>query len=323
VTTTALRRKDQMNHLPRRSIIVAPATSQLEEIEVRPPGPGELLVQVIANGLCASELPTWLHGPANGTPTALGHEPVGRVVEVGGGVHTIAIDDTVTGRWAESFAELIVVPAEYAVVVPPGLSYEAGIGEPLGCVVEALRRSRLDTGDRVAVIGAGFMGLCLIQLLATSPIGELVAIDVRDDAKQASLAYGASTAGNPEDMDQMNDAFDVVFEVSGTQNGLDLATSLTRPGGTLDIVGYHQGTRTVDMQTWNWKALDVVNGHVRNQRQLTDSIRRGLDIAASGRIDYASLFTHRYPLSDLDQAYTDLRTKPDGFIKALILMNEP
>ncbi len=151
-----------MHHLPRRSVIVAPATSQLEEIEVRPPGPGELLVQVIANGLCASELPTWLHGPPDGTPTALGHEPVGRVVEV----------------------------------------------------------------------GAGFMGLCLIQLLATSPIGELVAIDVRDDAKQASLAYGASTAGNPEDMDQMNDAFDVVFEVSGTQGGLDLATSLTRPAGT-------------------------------------------------------------------------------------------
>ena len=311
-----------MNHVPRRSIVVAPATSQLEDIEVRPPGPGELLIQVIANGLCASELPTWLHGPPDDTPTALGHEPVGRVVEVGGGVHTIAIGDTVTGRWAESFAELIVVPAEYAVVVPPGLSYEAGIGEPLGCVVEAYRRARLDTGDRVAVIGAGFMGLCLIQLLATSPIGELVAIDVRDDARQASLAYGASTACDPEDMDQMNDALDIVFEVSGTQNGLDLATALTRPGGTLDIVGYHQGTRTVDMQAWNWKALDVVNGHVRNQRQLTDSIRRGLDIAASGRIDYASLFTHRYPLIDLDQAYTDLRTKPDGFIKALILMNE-
>jgi threonine dehydrogenase-like Zn-dependent dehydrogenase len=76
------------------------------------------------------------------------------------------------------------------------------------------------------------------------------------------------------------------------------------------------------MQAWNWKALDVVNGHVRDQQQLTDSIRRGLDIAASGRIDYASPFTHCYPLRDIDQAYADLRAKPNGFVKALIVMND-
>ena len=306
----------------RHSVLVAPETSKLEEIEVRDPRHGELLIEVIANGLCASELPAWSSGPATNAPTTLGHEPVGRVVEIGGDVDTIAIGDVVTGRWTASFAELIVVPAEYAVVVPPGLSYEAGIGEPLGCIVEALRRARLDTGDRVAVVGAGFMGLCLIQLLATNPIGELVAIDVRDDAKPAALRYGASTAANPDDLAGQTDAFDVVFEVSGTQGGLDLATALTRSGGTLDIVGYHQGARTVDMQTWNWKALDVVNGHVRDERRLADSIRRGLDVAAGGRIDYASLFTHRYPLSDIDRAYADLRSKPDGFVKALIMLSE-
>jgi L-iditol 2-dehydrogenase len=79
-----------------------------------------------------------LRGPAEGAPRTLGHEPVGRAVEVDGGVDTIAIGDVVTGPLTASFAELIVVPAEYAVVVPPGLRYEAGIGEPLGCVVEAL-----------------------------------------------------------------------------------------------------------------------------------------------------------------------------------------
>ena len=309
-----------MTYVARRSVVVAPATSQLEKIEVRAPGPGELLIEVVANGLCASELPAWSRGPTDRASLTLGHEPVGRVMEVGGGVEAIAIGDLVTGRLADSFAELIVVPAEDAVVVPPGLSFEAGIGEPLGCVVEALRRARLDTGDRVAVVGAGFMGLCLIQLLATSPIGELVAIDGREDAKRAALTYGVSAALDPDDVAQLTDAFDVVFEVSGTQGGLDLATALTRSGGTLDIVGYHQGARTVDMQAWNWKALDVVNGHVRDQRRLTDSIRRGLEVAASGRIDYASLFTHRYALSDLDRAYADLRAKPDGFVKALIVL---
>lgn len=304
----------------RRSVIVAPMTSHLEQTEVREPGPGELLIQVIANGLCASDLPTWLRGPSE--PSTLGHEPVGRVVEVGDGVDTFSVGDMVTGRLSNSFAELIVAPAEYAVAVPPGLPYEVGIGEPLGCIVEAMRRARLDAGDRLAVIGAGFMGLCLIQLLATSAIGELVAIDVREDALRSALTNGASTTATPDKAARMTDAFDVVFEVTGTKGGLDLATALTRPGGTLDIVGYHQGARMVDMQAWNWKAIDVVNGHVRDQRRLTESIRRGLDVAAAGRIDYASLFTHRYPLTDIDRAYANLRDKPEGFIKALIVIGD-
>ena len=152
-----------MNHA-RHSVLVAPATSKLEEIEIRTPGPGD----------------------------------------VGDGVDAPAIGDLVTGRWGSSFAELMVVLAEYAVVVPPGLSEAAGIGEPLGCIVEALCRARIDTGDRVAVVGAGFMGLCLIQLLATNPIGELVAIDVREDAKRAALLYGASAAFNPGDVAQLH-----------------------------------------------------------------------------------------------------------------------
>jgi threonine dehydrogenase-like Zn-dependent dehydrogenase len=308
----------------RRSVVVAPRTSRVEQVDVRPASTGEIVVQVLVNGLCASDLPSWLDGPANGTPLRLGHEPVGRVVEVGGGVDAIAIGDLVTGRLVESFAELITVRASDAVVVPPGLHHESAVGEPLGCVVEALRRACLDTGERVAVVGLGFMGLTLLQLLATSDIGQLVAVDTREDARRTAMVHGAMAAFSPAevlDTAEMRDGFDVVFEVTGVQAGLDVATSLAAPHGTLDIVGYHQSHRTVDMQAWNWKGLEVVNGHVRDPRRLTDSIRRGLAVVASGRIDYRSLFTHRYALSEIDHAYTDLHRKPEGFIKAVIYCN--
>lgn len=309
----------------RRSVIVAPETSRIEQTALRAPAVGEIMVQVLMNGLCASDLPAWLEGPRTSAPVALGHEPVGRVLEVGAGVDGIAVGDLVTGRLIESFADVIVAPAVDAVVVPPALACESAIGEPLGCVVEALRRARLDTGDRVAVVGLGFMGLVLLQLLATSDIGELVAIDTREDACRAALAHGASIAYSPAEIvghAGMQDGFNVVFEVTGAQAGLDLATSLTRTHGTLDIVGYHQSRRTVDMQAWNWKALEVINGHVRDRHRLTDSIRRGLDVVASGRIDYQSLITHRYPLSAIDHAYADLRAKPKGFIKAAIVLDD-
>lgn len=126
----------------RRSLIVAPQTSRIEHTELREPAAGEILVQVLMNGLCASDLPTWLQGPQDGPPVALGHEPVARVVHVGPGVDVIEVGDLVTGRLVESFADLALAPARNAVKVPPGLSYEAAIGEPLGCAVEALRRDR-------------------------------------------------------------------------------------------------------------------------------------------------------------------------------------
>jgi L-iditol 2-dehydrogenase len=309
----------------RRSVVVGPKTSRIERAFVPTPGPGQIQVEVLMNGVCASDLPAWLDGPGNRAPLALGHEPVGRVIQVGSGVQTPAVGDLVCGRLIESFADYIIAPAADAVVVPPTLAYESGMGEPLGCVVEALRRARLDTGDRVAVIGLGFMGLTLLQLLATSDIGELVAVDTRADACRAALVHGAHVAYAPAevvDVAGMRDGFTVVFEVTGVQAGLDLATTLTAPHGTLGIVGYHHSQRTVDMQAWNWKALDVVNGHVRDQRRLTDSIRRGLDVVASGRINYQALITHRYALSEIDRAYADMHAKPDGFIKAVIVLQD-
>ncbi|MEV7908175.1 hypothetical protein AB0P04_41915, partial [Streptomyces anulatus] len=69
---------------------------------------------------------------------------------------------------------------------------------------------------------------------------------------------------------------------------------------------------------WNFKAIDVVNAHVRDRDRLRDSTRRGLDLVAAGRVDLTCLITHRYALADLDRAYAVLAEKPDGFIKAVI-----
>jgi threonine dehydrogenase-like Zn-dependent dehydrogenase len=72
---------------------------------------------------------------------------------------------------------------------------------------------------------------------------------------------------------------------------------------------------------WNWKAIDVVNAHVRRTADLMESMRIGLDLMAAGLIDFAPLVTHRYGLDAVDQAYRDMRSKPAGFIKGVILPN--
>jgi threonine dehydrogenase-like Zn-dependent dehydrogenase len=94
---------------------------------------------------------------------------------------------------------------------------------------------------------------------------------------------------------------------------------MVRAHGVLSILGYHQGgMREVDVAMWNWKAIDVVNAHVRRREDLLESMRIGLALEEKGLIDLGSLVTHRFPLANVDQAFTALRDKPPGFIKAVV-----
>jgi threonine dehydrogenase-like Zn-dependent dehydrogenase len=117
---------------------------------------------------------------------------------------------------------------------------------------------------------------------------------------------------------QSDRRFDVVVEGSGTQPGLTLAGEMVRAHGVLSILGYHQGgPRQVDVGMWNWKAIDVVNAHVRRHADLMESMRIGLELAASGSIDLGARDSP-LPLDEVDRAYTDLLEKPPGFIKAVV-----
>jgi threonine dehydrogenase-like Zn-dependent dehydrogenase len=284
---------------------------------------GQVIMRVLFNGVCASELPVWASGPEPQSAVTLGHEPVGEVVEVGPGVESLSVGDLVTGRVEHSFSDYAVAESRDLVVVPEGLTPEAALGEPIGCVVETLRRRPVDVGDRVAVVGAGFMGLCLLQLLRHTPASEVVAIDPRVDARGHALEHGAGSAIDPADItanieERPEKQFDLVVEASGTQPGLDLAGRLVRSHGTLAIMGYHHAPRVVDVGLWNWRAIDVFNAHVRDRDRLRTNTARGLAMAAAGRVDLAALVTHRYPLEEIDQAFTALADKEPGFIKAVI-----
>jgi threonine dehydrogenase-like Zn-dependent dehydrogenase len=304
-----------------RSCLVGPGRSELINTPMPVCGPHDVLIRVRYVGVCASELHDWRTGLAGGASLILGHEPAGDVVATGSEVGVCAVGDLVTGRIDPAFAEYAIAADHDVVKVPPGVPADAAAvgGEPFGCVVEGMRRTPLDVADRVAVIGAGFMGLCLIQLLALQCTSRLVAVDLRADAREQALRHGADEVISPEALGPGRAAgFDVVFEASGSQAGLDLATELVAPHRTLSILGYHQQPRIVDMQTWNYRAITVVNAHVRDRERMRDSIRRGLDLIAAGRIDVASLITHRFPLAELDRAFTALADKPDGFVKALL-----
>lgn len=306
---------------PERSVVISTATPT--------PGPMDVLVGVELCGVCASELHPWLDGPA-GKPRRLGHEPVGTVLAVGDAVTGFREGDRVTGLFKGAYSDVCIAQPDEILHVPDGVVMEAALGEPLACLVNAHRRTRIELADTVALVGLGYMGLGFLQLLKLRGASRIIAVDVREDARAAARRYGADEVYHPADLPeryritQFSDwdsslGVDVAIEASGTQPGLTLAGRMVRAHGVLSILGYHQGgPRTVDMEMWNWKAIDVVNAHVRRKADLMESMRIGLDLLAAGKIDFASLTTHRFSVDEVDQAFDALRSKPEGYIKALV-----
>jgi threonine dehydrogenase-like Zn-dependent dehydrogenase len=289
------------------------------EAPVPEPGPRQVRVRLEGAGICASELPLyegrdWFQYPrAHGEP---GHEGWGRVDAVGDQVGAVRVGARVAVISYRAHAELNVAEADNVVALPDELDAPFP-GEPLACAMNALARSQVEPGTRVAVVGCGFQGLLLVQLCAG--IGcEVAAVSRRDSSLQHALSMGAGAAWRFGDRALEDLTFDVVFEATGYQEPLDLAGRLTRVRGRLVIVGYHQdGRRMVDMQLWNWRGLDVINAHERDPALYVAALRDAVKAVRAGRLDPTPLLTHSYRLEEIEEAYRISSERPEGFVKAV------
>jgi threonine dehydrogenase-like Zn-dependent dehydrogenase len=270
----------------RAGIVDRPGRTSTTTVRRPEPGEGELLIRVEGCGVCGSSLPfwegrDWFSYP--GEPGAPGHEAWGHT-EDGRRVAVLGY---------HGFAEWEVVAADAVVDLPAALDGLPFPGEALACAVNVVRRARVRPGDRVAVVGMGFLGSAVASLL--------------DEPTEVRRSTGV--AGE----------FDVVIEAAGTQSALDTAARLVATGGRLVVAGFHQdGPRTVDMQSWNWRGIDVVNAHERDPQAYVRGLRTAVELALAGRLDVERLVTHRLPLARLGDAFELARTRPPGFVKAVV-----
>ena len=315
----------------RAAVVTGAGTIRIERVPVPEPGEGEIRVRLEGCGVCASNLgpwagPDWMEFPTR--PGDLGHEGWGVVDAVGPGVENLAVGDRVAPLFYNSYAEYDVGPADMAVRLPDGSAGKPFPGEPLGCAMNIWRRSQIEPGQIVAVVGAGFLGNLLIQL-ASKAGAKVVAISRRGYALDAARKSGAaevSEFGEPGEtlrrIEQVSGEklCDRVIEATGTQAGLDLASELTGVRGRLIIAGYHQDARTVNMQQWNWRGIDVINAHERDPATYVQGMKEAVESVGSGRLEPAPLYTHRFPLERLAEALDMTRDRPEGFMKALVLL---
>ncbi|MFI1100110.1 Zn-dependent alcohol dehydrogenase [Streptomyces melanogenes] len=217
-----------------------------------------------------------------------------------------------------TFAEELVVGAGCAVPIPDDVPYE--IAALIGCGVTtglgaAINTAKVEAGSSVAVIGCGGVGISAIQGAKVQGAAQIVAVDPVASRREAALTFGATEAVSPSGLDDAKqritagEGFDYVFEVVGKSATARTAYGATRRGGTLCVVG---AGAMDDFFQINMFELFF------DEKRILPSLYGGGDVLRSyeraialwraGRIDLASMITHRVPLAGINDALDQMRT---------------
>jgi threonine dehydrogenase-like Zn-dependent dehydrogenase len=240
-----------------------PQTLSIEDAPSQQLEAGEVRVTVAYVGICHSDTARVAEGTGP-FPSRMGHEVSGIVSE--SATDAIAVGDRVAAYVVDGYATEVVAPADKIVPLHDDCTLlDGALAEPLACVIGGIEMLDLTHESEIVVVGAGFMGLMAVRFLVAAG-HRVTVIEPRELARELALGWGADRALHPDDVDSAQQA-SVVVEATGGAAGLQLASDLVRIGGTLGILGYHQsggGKRTVDMESWNYRALRVLSLHHRN-----------------------------------------------------------
>lgn len=319
------------------AVIPRPGVLEIREVPVPEPGLGQVRVRLEGCGLCAASVAAW-EGRAESDfefplgPGEPGDEAWGEVTALGEGVSGVEVGQRVGVLTHAGFAEYAVVNAGALVALPEALDNEPFPARALGGAVNVFRRSFIDKGQTVAVIGFGFLG-ALVTQFAVLAQARVVAVGRRPCALRIAKQLGAQAAvvmkepgGDPvalETMRELNggELFDIAIEATGTQRGLDLAGEATRDRGRLVIAGSHRGgPRLVDVGLWNRRGIDVINAHEPSPEVLREGLREAVAALECGLLKPGPLYTHRFSLARLDDAMALAAKRPSDFMKALVYL---
>ncbi|CUU54880.1 Threonine dehydrogenase [Parafrankia irregularis] len=314
------------------------------------PGPGEALVRVAWAGICGSDREI-LRGtrPASYVtyPVVPGHEWSGTVTAVGPGVDGALVGRAVVGEgfracrmcgpcWqgdtnlcdgpydetgftrAGAWADELVVPAALLHPLPDGTDLRAAaVLEPAACSAAACLRAAPVPGTRIAVVGAGTLGLLALQLLAAGGPDELIAIDPRSGRDELATACGATATISPlqAGAQPWRGRFDAVVETAGAPGSALLATTLARRGATVVLTGLAARDDSplppIDLVT-NQLTVHTVFG--APSRAWTHAVRA----FTSGMLRPDLVISHDLPLRDVDRAFELLDGGGPGVTKILL-----
>ena len=311
-----------------------PRDMRVEEVAApATPRTGEVLVRVTATGICGSDLHTYLDGRIGDTnleaPLTLGHEFAGIIEETGVRVavdpaqpcHRCDLCDRghpnlcrrlhFCGLYPDdgSLAEFIRVPATSCFPVPDAIDdVSAAMLEPLGVALHATDLAKIRVGDRVAVLGAGPIGVLLIQTIKLAGASEIYVSDPLPWRVAVAGKYGAEPLPAKAEVD-------VVFEAAWGAAAIGQSVELARPGGRVVLVGIPSEDQCLfKHSTARRKGLTIIFS-----RRMKHTYPRAIKLATTGKVDLRSFVTHRLPLRQAGAAFEMCANYRDNVLKAVIL----
>ncbi|MBA0052559.1 dehydrogenase [Streptomyces sp. AJS327] len=308
-------------------VVERPGYHRLTSGPVPEPGPGEVRIAVHAAGVCASDRELYEgNRPAEyvSYPIVPGHEWSGTVDAVGPGV-----DPALAGRKAVAegfraclrcdrcregatslclggyqetgftlpgaFADHLLVPARLLHPLPDGTDLTAAaLLEPAAVAAAAVLAAAPRPGERIALVGAGTLGLLTVQLLAASSPEWLVVVEPRAGRTAPARAAGASVVCPPGAGEAPEGGFDLVVETAGAPTTADDACRLTRRGGRTVLTGmFAPGARGIDPVRLSVAQLTIRSVFGASSAAWSYAVRA----LTAGLLDPAPLVTHHLPLS--------------------------
>ena len=315
---------------------------RLETVPDPVPEPDEVKLRIDYCGICATDIEEYLYGPVfisaepnpitgKGMPMIVGHEMTGTVVETGSEVADVRAGDRVVingcltcgqCRWCTSgaeaqcpalagvafaidggLAEQMVWKASQVVKLPDNVSSEeAALVEPSSVAMHAVRRSRLQEGERAVVLGVGTVGMMAMQ--EAKALGARVfAVDRRRMSLDLAAQLGAEAVINPDTQDAGEalrdltdgDGPDVIIDAAGGPGTPALATQWVRAGGRVLLVAIFTAKTEIDFNSVVGREVEVVGSLAYQQRDVEEVV----SMISSGAIKTAPLVSDRIGLEDV------------------------
>lgn len=329
-------------------------TFAVEETQRAVPGAGEATIRVAYCGICGTDMHVF-HGNMDarvGDNRVIGHEMSGVIDSVGDGVTGFTAGQKVVVRPLDpcgdcpacnaghqhichklkflgldthgAMQEFWTVPAHTLHVLPDDLRLDhAALIEPVAVACHDVRMSGLKEGEDVVVIGGGPIGL-LVAMVARDAGGKVTISEVNEKRLAIAEKLGFETV-NPIKADLVasitektgGKGADVVFEVSGTQPGVDAMTAVAATRGRIVMVAIHAKKPAVDMFQFFWRELQLIGARVYEP----EDYEKAINVIASGGVDADTVITDVSPLADIQSAFESLDTSPDA-MKSLIKVGD-
>jgi L-iditol 2-dehydrogenase len=317
----------------------------------------EVLVRVKACGICGSDV----HGMDGSSgrripPIIMGHEASGIIEKTGGDVSQWQSGDRVTfdstiyplndwftlkgmynlsenrkvlgvspGEYRQhgAFAEYVAVPEHILYKLPDEVDFvQAAMVEPVAVACHAIELTNLSVQDTVVVVGAGMIGLFLIQVLSHSEAGQIIAVDIDDQKLDLARQFGANLTFNPVNEDVQKEVqkvtedrgADVVFEAVGNTESLNLSIDSVRKGGTVTLIGNLASEVQFPLQS-------VVTRQIRIQGScaIAGEYPMVLKMMQKGLINIAPMLSAKAPLSEGASWFKRLYDKEPGLYKVVLI----